>query len=145
MHSRRMVLVWLHCAKYKVWWRGDCSIGLFFRSWAWHLSSSERNSECFSIPRVVGQFHAPDFVGTVWGWPPPVPTLLCTSAQSKVQKDMDERIWCGWTWQACTQSWPQPNRTPLGWIRWDWEPGLPVQHQCLTSQMHFWKNGQKFQ
>ena len=46
---------------------------LFFRRWAWPLSSCERNSECFSIPRDVGQFHAPNFVGTVWGWPLPVP------------------------------------------------------------------------
>ena len=30
---------------------GDYGVGLFFRSWAWPLSSSERNSECFSIPR----------------------------------------------------------------------------------------------
>ncbi len=37
-------------------------MGLFFRSWAWPLSSSERNSECFSIPRDFGQFHAP----TLW-------------------------------------------------------------------------------
>ena len=31
-------------------------MGLFFRSWAWPLNSSERNSECFSIPRDFGQF-----------------------------------------------------------------------------------------
>ena len=34
------------------------------------------------------------FVGTVWGWPLPVLTSLCTSAQNKVHKDMDERVWC---------------------------------------------------
>ena len=41
----------------------------------------------FSIPRDVGQFHAPNFVGTVWGWPFPVPTLLhqCTK---QLHKDM---------------------------------------------------------
>jgi len=39
--------------KCKVWWRGDYGVGLFFRSWALPLSSSERNSECFSIPRDV--------------------------------------------------------------------------------------------
>ena len=36
-----------------------------------------------------------------------VATWLCTSAQSKVHKDMDERVWCGWTWLACTESWPR--------------------------------------
>jgi len=30
---------------------------------------------------------------------------------------MDEPVWCGRTWLACTESWPQPDRTPLGWIR----------------------------
>ena len=45
-----------------------------------------------SRPRDVRQSHAPNFVGTVWGWPLPVPTWLCTSAQSKVHKDMDERV-----------------------------------------------------
>ena len=53
---------------------GDYSVGLFFRSWARPLRSSERNSECFSIPRDFGPFHAPNFVETVWGWPLPVLT-----------------------------------------------------------------------
>ncbi|MED6275703.1 hypothetical protein CHARACLAT_029113 [Characodon lateralis] len=48
-----------------IWQRGDYAVGLFFRSWAWPLSSSERNSDCFSIPRDCRQFHAPYFVGTV--------------------------------------------------------------------------------
>ena len=41
-------------------------MGLFFRSWAWPLSSSERNFECFRIPKHFGQFRAPNLVGTVW-------------------------------------------------------------------------------
>ena len=32
---------------------GVYGVGLFFRNWVWPLSSSERNSECFSIPRDV--------------------------------------------------------------------------------------------
>ena len=67
--ARRTALVWLHSAKRYIWWRRDYGVGLFFRSWTWPLSSSERKSECFSIPRDVGQFHAHNFVGTVWGWP----------------------------------------------------------------------------
>ena len=75
-------------------------------------------------------------VGTVWGRPLPVPTWLhqCTK---QVHKHMDERVWCGWTWLVGTQSWPQPDRTPLGWIRAQTEPGLPIQHQCVTSGMTF--------
>ena len=115
--ARRTVLVRLHCAKCKVWGRGDVGVGLFFRSWAWPLSSSKRNSECFSIPRDLRQFHVPNFVEKVCKRPLSVPTWLCPSAQSKVHKDMDEQVWCGRSWLACTESWPQPDRTPLGWIR----------------------------
>ena len=121
----------LHCAK--VWWRGDYGVGLFFRTWAWPLSSSERNSECFSIPRDFGQFHAPHVMETVWGWPLPGPTWLHTSAQSKVHKDMDEPVWCGRTWLACTESWPQPDRTLLGWIRAE----TASQAFCPTSVSDF--------
>lgn len=32
------------------------------------VSSNERNCYCFSIPKHFGQFHAPNFVGTVWAW-----------------------------------------------------------------------------
>jgi len=41
--------------------------GCFFRGWAWPLSSSERNSSGFNIPRHFRQFHASNFVGTVLG------------------------------------------------------------------------------
>lgn len=64
--------------------------GVPTRSWAWPLSSSDRKSECFSIPRHFGQFHAPFFVGTVWSWFLPLPTWLCSRAQSKVPEDLDE-------------------------------------------------------
>ena len=50
---------------------GDYGVGLFFRSWAWPLRSSERNSEGFSIPRDVG---------TVWGWP--LPNMRLHTARS---------------------------------------------------------------
>ena len=43
----------------------DYGVGLCFWSWAWPLCSSERNCQCFSIPRHFGQFHALNFVGTV--------------------------------------------------------------------------------
>lgn len=33
--SRRTVLVWLHCARCKVWRKEDYSVGSLFRSWAW--------------------------------------------------------------------------------------------------------------
>lgn len=40
-----------------------------------------------------------------------VPTGLHNSAQSL------KTHWCGRTWLARTESWPQPKRTCLGWIR----------------------------
>jgi len=134
----RTVLVWLHCVKCEI---GDYGVGLLFRSWAWPLSSSESNSECFRIPRDFGQYKAPNFVETVWGWLLPVPTWFRTSAQSKVHKDMDERVWCGRTWLACTESSPQPDRTPLGWIRAEtasraFSPNINVwPHKCASGRM----------
>ena len=41
---------------------GGLWCGVVLQELAWPLSSSERNSECFSILRDVGQFHAP----TLW-------------------------------------------------------------------------------
>ena len=95
-------------------------------------SSSEMNSECFSIPRDFGQFHAPNFVEKVWGLPLPVPTWLRTSAQSKVHKDINEKVWCGRTWLANTESWPQPDRPPLGWIR------AEAASQAFSSNISVW-------
>ncbi len=57
---------------------------------------------------------------------------LRTSAQSKVHKDMDVRVWCGRTWLACTESWPQPDRTPLGWIR------AKAASQAFSSNISVW-------
>ena len=85
----------------------------------------QHTKRCWTIP-------CSNFVGTVWGWPLPVPTWLCTSAQSKVHKDMDERVWCGWTWLACTESWPQPDRTSLGWIR------VETESQAFLSTIRLW-------
>ena len=82
--------------------------------------------------RDFGQFHAPNFVVTVWGWPLAVPTWLCTSAQSKVHEDVDERVWCGRTWLACTEPWPQPDRIPLGWMR------VETTSQAFSSNISVW-------
>jgi len=57
-----------------------------------------------------------------------VPTWLHASSQIKVHKDMDEWVWCGGTWLAWTESWPQPDRTPLGWIR-----AVRASPSCPTS------------
>lgn len=43
-------------------------MGLFYRRWAQPRSSHERNCCCFGIPKHFGQFHAPNFVETVWGF-----------------------------------------------------------------------------
>jgi len=52
--------------------------------------------------------------------------------QSKVHKDMDEWVRCGRTWLACTESWPQPDRTPLGWIR------AETASQAFSSNISVW-------
>lgn len=48
----------------------------FFRTWPLPLSSSKRNYLRFRIPREIGQFLSPKFVGMVWRWPLSVPTWL---------------------------------------------------------------------
>lgn len=86
--ARRTVLAWLHWDKHKVWVMRDYGVGLFFGSWAQPFSFSERNSERFSIQRLFGQFHTPNFEVTVWGRPHPVPTGIilwlhkCASGRS---------------------------------------------------------------
>lgn len=58
----------------------------------------------------------------------------CT-LHSKVQKDMVRWAWCGKTWLALTESWPQLYQTSgMNW-NWDYEPGIRVQHHSLTSKM----------
>ena len=61
----------------------------------------------------------------------------CTSAQSKVHKDMDERAWCGWTWLACTDSWPQPDRTIWDELVWRLRarPSCPTSVCDLTNEL----------
>lgn len=40
----------------------------------------------------------------------PVPTGLCTRAQSMVHENMDDIVWCVWPWLVYTESWPQPKK-----------------------------------
>ena len=54
---------------------------------------------------------------------------LNSGAQSKGHKDMDERVWCGRTWLACTECWTQPRQNTVRMNKsGDCEPGLLVQH-----------------
>ena len=48
--------------------------------------------------------------------PFPVSKWQCPCAPSEVHSEMVYRDRCGGTWLACTETWPQPHRTPLGWI-----------------------------
>lgn len=52
---------------------------------------------------------------------------------------MASPIWCGRTWFAYNELWPQPHPTPLG-MNWNvhLEPGLISQHQYWTSLMLLW-------
>lgn len=61
------------------------------------------------------------------------------SAQRKVHKDVDERIWCGGT-RLATESWPQTDRTPLGWAETVGQTFLPN----ISAWPHKKKNGQTF-
>ena len=65
---------------------------LFFRSWTWPLNSSERNSECFSIPRDFGPFHAPNIVEIVWGWPLPIPVPDKWMAPYQATAELDDDL-----------------------------------------------------
>ena len=120
--ARRTALVWLHCAKCEVWWVGDYGVGLFFRSWI--------------IP-------CSNFVATVWGWPLPVLTWLCTSAQRSIKTWMREFGVDELNWPAQR---PDLNTTEHLWDeleqRLQARPSHPTSVCDLTNR--FWKNGQKF-
>lgn len=64
---------------------------------------------------ILDNFLLPNFWNSLGMSPSCFPKWLCTSIQSKVHKDVDEHVWCGGTWLACTESWQQPDRTPLEW------------------------------
>ena len=52
-------------------------------------------------------------------------TLPCyLHTQNEVYIEIISQDRCGSTWLACTESWPQPHRTPLGWI------GTPTSSQA---------------
>ncbi len=65
---------------------------------------------------------------------------LSPSAQS-VHKDRIGWVW--WVWNA-----QSPGLNPIThfWMNWNenYKPNLLIQHQCLTSLMLYWMNGQKF-
>lgn len=41
--------------------------------WGGYFQGLKRTSYSFSIKKHFGQCHGTNFVGTVWGWPLPVP------------------------------------------------------------------------
>ncbi len=57
---------------------------------------------------------------------------LCPSAQSEVHKNTVRWAWCGRTWLACTELWPQPHRTPLRWT------GADTSSQAFSSNISVW-------
>ncbi len=66
-----------------------------------------------------------------------IPAWLFPSAHRKVHKDMVGWVWCGRTWLAHTEPWPQPHRTPLGWT----EMEIVSQAFNITAWSHKFSNG----
>lgn len=78
-----------------------------------------------------------NFVATVWRRPF-VPLHTARSIQKWFSHFRVEELY----WPA--EPWPQPHLTPLIWNT-DCEPELITQHQCWTSLMLLWLNGNKSQ
>lgn len=74
---------------------GDVRL-FFMRLWPCVPTNETPNALNGSV-RQFQTFHAPNFVGIVWGWPLPVPTWPHTSAQHKLRTELDEWVWCGRT------------------------------------------------
>lgn len=61
---------------------------------------------------VFGQFHAPNFMGTVWSWPLPLPTWLCTKQSLLRARPSHPTSLCDLT-NALLQEWSKiPINTP---------------------------------
>lgn len=60
----------------------------------------------------VRQLYACNFWAAVWGIPFPVPEWQCTCALSEVHEDI---VWHVYV-EELQWPWPQPFRTPFGWI-----------------------------
>lgn len=96
---------------------------------------------CFNS--AFGQSYASNFVETLWERPFSILAWLCHSAQIKVYKDMVGWAWCGRTWVAHTEPWPQPIKH-----LWDDQerklrarPSHPASVLDLTNN---WMNRQNF-
>ena len=132
--ARRTVLVWLHCAKCQVWWRGD------YLLWGFVFPGTELDPldpvkgtlNASAYQQMLDNSKLPTLCEQFCGWPLPAPTWLCTREQIKVNENMVERVRCGWTWLGCTESWPQPDRTPLGWIREE------IESQAFLPNINVW-------
>ncbi len=92
-----------------------------------------------SISRHFGQCYASNFVGKVCRRP--FLAWLWLRAQRKVHKTWLDEFGVE---ELYTQS---PDFNPIQHFEMNWnrncKPGFLVQHQCLTSQMLCWMNGQK--
>lgn len=54
--------------------------------------------------------------------------------QAELHEDILCQVWCGRTQVSCTEPWPHPHSTPLGWTR---TLTVPQLFSCLTSVSDF--------
>ena len=95
-------------------WGGIVVWGYFSGAGLGSLVPVKVNSDYFSIPRDAAQFHAPNFVGTVWLMAPSCSNM---TARQCTRQGPQRHGWESFVWMYLTSTWPQPDRPPLGWIR----------------------------
>ncbi len=136
--ARRTLLAWLQCANCKVWWRKDNGMGWFTRAGIGILLPVKGNLNASAYQDILEN----DVLPILWeqlgeGH------FLFQHYFAPVHKARPIKTWLD-EFGVEELDWPTQshNLNPIKHWNGDCEPGLLVQHQCLTSQMLCWMNGQ---